>query len=78
MQETMFIDPQRYIGCRACVAACRECSTHKGYSMIFVDHIDRSASTAREISGNQSPSFSRPFWHFNSAIGARFSLFSQR
>ena len=31
MEETMFIDPQRCIGCRACVAACRECATHKGY-----------------------------------------------
>jgi len=41
MEETMFIDPQRCIGCRACVAACRECATHKGYSMIFVDYIDR-------------------------------------
>ncbi len=42
----MFIDPQRWIGCRACVGACRECSTHKGYSMIFVDYIDRSETTA--------------------------------
>ena len=46
MKETMFIDPQRCIGCRACVAACRECSTHKGYSMIFVDYIDRAETTA--------------------------------
>ena len=46
MQETMFVDPQRCIGCRSCVAACRECSTHKGYSMIFVDFFDRGETTA--------------------------------
>ena len=46
MEETMFIDPQRCIGCRACVAACRECATHKGYSMIYVDYIDRAETTA--------------------------------
>ena len=46
MEETMFIDPQRCIGCRACVAACRECGTHKGYPMIYVDYLDRSETTA--------------------------------
>src|SRR5687767_11840976 len=39
-----FIDPARCIGCQACVQACTECDTHKGYSMIQLDYIDRSAT----------------------------------
>lgn len=39
-----FIDPARCIGCQACVQACTECDTHKGYSMIQLDVIDRSSS----------------------------------
>ncbi len=39
-----FIDPSRCIGCNACVQACSECDTHKGYSMIQLDFIDRAAS----------------------------------
>jgi Fe-S-cluster-containing dehydrogenase component len=39
-----FIDPSRCIGCNACVQACGECDTHKGYSMIQLDLIDRAAS----------------------------------
>ncbi len=39
-----FIDPSRCIGCNACVQACGECETHRGYAMIELDYIDRSAS----------------------------------
>ncbi|HEY7159902.1 MAG TPA: 4Fe-4S dicluster domain-containing protein [Acidobacteriota bacterium] len=39
-----FIDPSRCIGCNACVQACSECDTHKGYSMIQLDYIDRAHS----------------------------------
>lgn len=39
-----FIDPGRCIGCNACVQACMECDTHKGYSMIQLDYIDRARS----------------------------------
>jgi Fe-S-cluster-containing dehydrogenase component len=40
-----FIDPSRCIGCQACVQACSECDTHRGYSMIQLDTIDRAIST---------------------------------
>jgi Fe-S-cluster-containing dehydrogenase component len=46
--KTMFIDPSRCIGCRACEAACRECDSHKGESMIMVDFIDRGLSVATQ------------------------------
>jgi Fe-S-cluster-containing dehydrogenase component len=44
--KRIFLDPSRCIGCRACVAACRECDTHKGESMIFIDYIDRGNTVA--------------------------------
>ena len=40
----LFVDPSRCIGCNACVQACSECDTHKGYSMIQLDQIDPAAS----------------------------------
>ncbi|MCZ7533682.1 MAG: 4Fe-4S binding protein [Acidimicrobiia bacterium] len=39
------IDQSRCIGCRACVAACAECDTHRGVSLIQLDTIDRAIST---------------------------------
>jgi Fe-S-cluster-containing dehydrogenase component len=46
--RTLFVDASRCIGCRACEAACRECDSHKGESMIMVDFIDRAASVATQ------------------------------
>ncbi|HET7549828.1 MAG TPA: 4Fe-4S dicluster domain-containing protein [Gemmatimonadaceae bacterium] len=46
--KTMFLDPSRCIGCRACEAACRECDSHKGESMIMVDFLDRDWSMATQ------------------------------
>lgn len=46
--KTLFVDPSRCIGCRACEAACRECDSHKGESMIMVDFIDRQLSVATQ------------------------------
>lgn len=39
------IDQSRCIGCGACVAACAECDTHRGVSLIQLDTIDRAVST---------------------------------
>ncbi|HUE75737.1 MAG TPA: 4Fe-4S dicluster domain-containing protein [Chloroflexota bacterium] len=46
--KTLFVDPTRCIGCRACEAACRECDSHKGESMIMVDFVDRSLGVATQ------------------------------
>src|SRR5262245_60116197 len=39
-----FIDPNRCIGCQACVQACTECDTHRGESMIHLEFVDRAHS----------------------------------
>ena len=39
-----FIDPNRCIGCQACVQACTECDTHRGESMIHLEFINRAES----------------------------------
>jgi Fe-S-cluster-containing dehydrogenase component len=39
-----FIDPNRCIGCQACVQACSECDTHRGESMIHLEYVNRSES----------------------------------
>jgi len=46
MRRTLFVDPGRCIGCQACVAACRECDSHRGKSMIHLDYIDAGHSAA--------------------------------
>jgi Fe-S-cluster-containing dehydrogenase component len=46
--KTLFVDPSRCIGCRSCEAACRECDSHKGESMVMVDFVDRSLSVATQ------------------------------
>ena len=44
--QRIFLDPSRCIGCRSCVAACRECDTHKGESMIYIDYLERHNTVA--------------------------------
>jgi len=44
-EREFFIDPSRCIGCQACYQACSECDTHRGESMIHLEHVDRAAST---------------------------------
>lgn len=44
MEKHFYIDPSRCIGCNACVAACAECDTHAGVSMIHLEQIERGDS----------------------------------
>lgn len=46
MEKTLFLAPQRCIGCRACVIACRECDSHIGMAMVFIDYLNREESFA--------------------------------
>jgi Fe-S-cluster-containing dehydrogenase component len=39
-----YIDPNRCIGCQACVQACTECDTHRGESMIHLEYVHRPES----------------------------------
>lgn len=43
-ERDFFIDPQRCIGCKSCMAACAECSTHRGVPMIHLDDFNRPQS----------------------------------
>ncbi|MBI2864187.1 MAG: 4Fe-4S binding protein [Chloroflexi bacterium] len=45
-ERTIFLAPQRCIGCRSCVIACRECDSHIGKAMLFIDYLNRSESMA--------------------------------
>ncbi len=40
-EKQFYIDPSRCIGCNACVAACAECDTHPGISMIHLVELKR-------------------------------------
>jgi len=44
MNMEFFLDPNRCIGCQSCVAACSECDTHRGHSMIHLQYVERPIS----------------------------------
>ncbi len=50
-ERAFYIDYSRCIGCQSCVAACAECDTHRGVSMIHLETIQRreSVQTAPQV-----------------------------
>ena len=50
-ERSFYIDYSRCIGCQSCVAACAECDTHRGVSMIHLETIQRreSVQTAPQV-----------------------------
>jgi len=57
--KRIFLDPSRCIGCRSCVAACRECDTHKGESMIYIDYLERHDTVASSLLPAHRPTGAR-------------------
>ncbi len=50
-ERAFYVDYSRCIGCQSCVAACAECDTHRGVSMIHLETIQRreSVQTAPQV-----------------------------